>query len=230
MTCWIFVSIFTVLIIEVDHRNVAAGLNFRYSVKDFVTEFTPPIHTSECCAAECLEFVFPIWFTQCGRVWFTLAVPCSNHAVLLKAMAQHVCRETACGLPVRIRLLPATTRNYTKVVIRSIPISDAGGQCETKRLSWTRKRVVAAHYEKDDLLDSWTRSSDISSYHAQFHKGHGSMGAWHGHSMLCVNRPLKSITVLCNEGLDIEDTRGVNESIFRWYIVTCVLWIFLYRK
>ena len=38
-------------------------------------------------------------------------------------------------------------------VIRRLPISDAGGQCETKhRLSWTRKRVVIANYKKDDLL------------------------------------------------------------------------------
>ena len=38
------------------------------------------------------------------------------------------------------------------VVIRSISISHAGGQCETKLLSWTRKRVVAARYRKYDLL------------------------------------------------------------------------------
>ena len=42
---------------------------------------------------------------------------------------------------------------FQEVVIRRIPILDAGGQCETKHsLSWTRKRVVAAHYKKDDLL------------------------------------------------------------------------------
>jgi len=41
------------------------------------------------------------------------------------------------------------------------------------------------------------------------------MGAWHGHSMLCVNRPLMSITVLCNEGSDVQGTSGVNEGIFR---------------
>jgi hypothetical protein len=42
---------------------------------------------------------------------------------------------------------------FHEVVIIRIPISDAGGQCETKhRLSWTRKRVVAAPYKKDDLL------------------------------------------------------------------------------
>ena len=42
-----------------------------------------------CRAAKGLECVFPIWFTQCGRVWFTLAMPCSDHAVLLKITAQH---------------------------------------------------------------------------------------------------------------------------------------------
>jgi hypothetical protein len=42
-----------------------------------------------CRAAKGLECVFPIWFTQCGCVWFTLAMPCSDHAVFLKATAQH---------------------------------------------------------------------------------------------------------------------------------------------
>jgi hypothetical protein len=108
----------------------------------------------------------------------------SDHAVLLKATAQHVRRETVCGLPARFRLLPATMRSSTKVVIRHIPVSDAGGQCETKhRLSRTRKRVVAAHYKKDDLLPS----SDISGYHADFHEGHGTVGAGQGRGMACVN-------------------------------------------
>ena len=49
-------------------------------------------------------------------------MPCSDHAVLLKATPQHGCRETACGLAARVRLLPATTRSSTKIVIRSIPI------------------------------------------------------------------------------------------------------------
>jgi hypothetical protein len=112
-------------------------------------------------------------------------MPCSNHAVLLKATAQDGRRVTACGRPARVRLLPATTRISTKVVIRSIPISDAGGQCETKqRLSWTRKRVLAAHYKKDALLYCWTSSSDISGYMRTFMKDtalseQGSGAAWH---------------------------------------------------
>jgi len=49
-------------------------------------------------------------------------MPCSDHAVLLKATAQHGRQETACRLPARVQLLPATTRSSTKIVIRSIPI------------------------------------------------------------------------------------------------------------
>jgi hypothetical protein len=70
----------------------------------------------------------------------------------------------------------ATTRSSTKVVIRSILISDAGGQFETKQhLSWTRKRVVAAHYKKYSLLNCWTSSSDTSGYHVDFHEGLGTV-------------------------------------------------------
>ena len=70
-------------------------------------------------------------------------MPCSDHPSLLKATAQCRRRETAAGRPARYRLLPATRRSSRKVVIRSIPLSDAGGQCETRqRLSWTRKSLL----------------------------------------------------------------------------------------
>ena len=36
-----------------------------------------------CRAAKGLECVFPIWFRQCGRVWFTLAMPPPCHAVTM---------------------------------------------------------------------------------------------------------------------------------------------------
>jgi hypothetical protein len=59
-----------------------------------------------------------------------------------KALAERHGRETACGRPARFRLLPVTTRSSRKLVVRSIPISDAGGQCETEeRLSRTRRRL-----------------------------------------------------------------------------------------
>jgi hypothetical protein len=115
-------------------------------------------------------------------------LPCSDHAVLLKATAQDGGQDTACGRPTGFWLLPATTRSSTKFILRSVPISDAGGQCETKkRVSWTRKSVVAAHYKKDALLNCWTSSSDIFGYHADFHEGHGTVGSGQGCGMACVN-------------------------------------------
>ena len=136
-----------------------------------------------CRAAKGLECLSHLIYTVRPCLIHTChAMPmlCSDHAVLLKTTAQHVRPETTRGLPAGVRLLPATTRISTKV-IRRIPISDAGGPCETKhRLSWTRKRVVAAHYKQDDLLHCWTSSSDISGYHADFHEEHGTIGAWQG--------------------------------------------------
>ena len=32
--------------------------------------------------------VFPIWFTQCGRVWFTLAMPCPCHALTMPFLSR----------------------------------------------------------------------------------------------------------------------------------------------
>ena len=66
-----------------------------------------PIHTHSmprpCRAAKGLECVFPIWFTQCGRVWFTLAMPCPCHAPTMPFFSrpQHGRLSTAvlcCGL------------------------------------------------------------------------------------------------------------------------------------
>jgi hypothetical protein len=91
-----------------------------------------------CRSAMGLDWVFPIWFTQCGCVWFTHAMPLPCQATTmpfwkqpLKATAQRgmgtawyvwisIGRpQTACGLTARYRLLPVTKWSYTKVVTRS---------------------------------------------------------------------------------------------------------------
>ena len=119
------------------------------------------------CLSHLIHTARPCLIDTCHSV----SMPCSNHTVLLKATARHVRRVTACGLTASFRLLPSTARSSTKFVIRSIPISDAGGQCETKRrLSWTRERVVAVQYNKDDTLNRGASSSDISGYRADFHE------------------------------------------------------------
>jgi len=41
--------------------------------------------------------------------------------------------------------------------------------------------------QKDDLLNCWTSSSEVSGHHADFHEGHGTLGAGQGRGMACVN-------------------------------------------
>jgi len=108
-------------------------------------------------------------------------MPCSDHAVLLKATGQHGRRETTCGLPARLRLLPGATRSSTKIVIRSIPI------LLTTIHTYDCKEWEQHIKKKDDLLNCWTSSSYISGYHADFHEGHGTFGAVQGCGMAYVN-------------------------------------------
>ena len=60
-------------------------------------------------------------------------------------------------------------------------------QSSSQRSIPTTVRVVVAHYKIDDMLNCWTNSSDISGYHADFHEGHGNVGAGQGRGMACVN-------------------------------------------
>jgi hypothetical protein len=123
-------------------------------------------------------------------------MPCSDHAVLLKATAHDGLWATH---------LRSASSGYH---------AEFHEDCYQKHnnpphndLYLRLQRVVAAHYRKDDLLNCWTSSSDVSGYHADFHERHGTLGAgqgrvwinarrgrgtaWaqHGHGMLCVNPP-----------------------------------------
>jgi len=70
------------------------------------------------CLSHLIYTVWPCLIHTCHAA----PMPCSDHAVLLKATAQHGHRETACGLPALVRLLPATMWSSTKVAIRSLPV------------------------------------------------------------------------------------------------------------
>jgi hypothetical protein len=129
-------------------------------------------------AAKGLECVFPIWFTQCGRVWFTLATPCP-------------CRAHAMLWPCRSSQGHGIARLSRDFLWATCPRSFSSGyhtefheDCYQKHTNPPHNdpylrlsRVVVAHYRKDDLLNCWTSSSDISGYHADFHEGHGTVGA-----------------------------------------------------
>jgi hypothetical protein len=48
------------------------------------------------------------------------------------------------------------------------------------------ERSGSSTLQKDDLLNCWISSSGISGYHANFHEGRGTVGAWLGRGMVCV--------------------------------------------
>jgi hypothetical protein len=49
------------------------------------------------------------------------------------------------------------------------------------------EKIGSSTQQKDDLLNCWTNSSDISGYHADIHEGHGTIGTGQGRGMACVN-------------------------------------------
>ena len=53
-------------------------------------------------------------------------------------------------------------------------------QSSSQRSIPTTVNSGSSTLQKDDLLNCWTSSSDISGYHADFHEGHGTVGAWQG--------------------------------------------------
>jgi len=67
-------------------------------------------------------------------------------------------------------------------------------QSSSQRSIHTTVKIGSSALRKRRSVNCWTSSSDISGYHADFHKGHGTLRAWQGHgmawqgnSMLCVN-------------------------------------------
>ena len=114
-----------------------------------------------CRAAKGLECVFSIWFTQCGRVWFTLVMPWPDHAVLLNATAPHGRGDTAvlcCGLE-KNGVVGALHVHVIASVYQTWP------HCVNQMGKTHSKPLEARH-------------------------GRGTAWARHGHGMLCVNRPL----------------------------------------
>jgi hypothetical protein len=60
-------------------------------------------------------------------------------------------------------------------------------QSSSQRSIPTTVKNGSSTLKKDDLLNCWTRNSDNSGYNADFHEGHGTVGAGLGRGMACVN-------------------------------------------
>jgi hypothetical protein len=57
----------------------------------------------------------------------------------------------------------------------------------SQRSTPTTVKSGSSTLQKDNLLNCWTISSDISGYHADFHEGHGTVGAGQVRGVACVN-------------------------------------------
>jgi hypothetical protein len=200
-----FSPVYTCFVFSHPQSEVQYFYKTRPSQRDqcFVTtlrsKFKTPLHTlkagshsacrahavpTTCRAAKGLECVFPISFTQCGRVWFTLAMPRPCHTLTMPFFSrpQHstaVERRPVDYLPAFgfFRLPRGVPRRllseaYLSPSQRSIPTTVKSG---------------SSTLQKDDLLNCWTSSSDISGYHADFHEGHGTVGARQGRGMAYAN-------------------------------------------
>jgi hypothetical protein len=104
-----------------------------------------------CLAAKGLECVFPIWFTRCSRVWFTLAMPRPCHPRPCRCSQGH---DTA--RPSRDYLFAFGFFRLPCGVPRNCNQMHTDLRCRwpvwnQTPFAWTRKRVVAAHYKKDSV-------------------------------------------------------------------------------
>ena len=140
-----------------------------------------------CRAAKGLEYVFPIWFTQCGRVWFTLAMPCPCYAPTMPFFSRPRHSTSVERRPVGYLTASVSSgyhaefhdgRYQTYISLRSRwPVWNQ------TPFVMDDEKIGSSRLQKDDLLHCWTSSSDISGYHADFHEGHGAIGAGQGKGM-----------------------------------------------
>jgi hypothetical protein len=133
-----------------------------------------------CRAAKGLECVFPIWFTQCGRVWFTLAMPRPCHALTMPFFSRP--RHSTAVKRRSVGYLP--TFGFFRLPHRLLP---EAYQSSSQRSIPTNIKSGSFTLQKRPSVNCWTSSSDISDYHADLHDGHGTVGAGQRHGIACVN-------------------------------------------
>jgi hypothetical protein len=134
-------------------------------------------------AAKGLDCVFPIWFTQCGRVWFTHAMPC-----LCRAHAMpRPCRYESEFLRPRHSAAWARHGHSMTCELASAVQRLHVGDLRAFGFFWLPRGFPRRLSEHINTLNCRTSSSDISGYYADFHEGHGTVGEWQGRGMACVN-------------------------------------------
>jgi hypothetical protein len=150
-----------------------------------------------CHAAKGLECVFPIWFTQCGCVWFTLTMPCPCHALTLLFFARPrystaVERRPVGYLPT-FGFFHLPRRVPQKLLSEayqssqwSIPTTVKSGSSTLQKRRELAVQIFPATmwtFTKDMALSEQGRSA---AWHVWIK---GTTWAWHGQGILRVNRP-----------------------------------------
>ena len=110
-----------------------------------------------------LECVFPIWFTQCGRVWFTLVMPSPCHAATMPFFSR--------------------PRHSTAIERRPCCGLEKNGMFG----AWQGHGMASVNQTRSHCVNQMgkTHYKPLAARH-----GRGMAWARHGHSMLCVNPPL----------------------------------------
>jgi hypothetical protein len=118
-----------------------------------------------CRAANGLECVFPIWFTQCGRVWFTLAMPRPCHALTMPFLSRS---------------------RHSKAVDRR-PVGYLPALGFFRLPHGVPRRLLSEAYQSSSQQSIPTT---VKSGRGVCELTYGMAGELHGHGMLCVNPPL----------------------------------------
>jgi hypothetical protein len=137
-----------------------------------------------CRAAKSLDYFFPVWFTQCGRIWYTQTHTHTHTPCRARAMPRPCSSESDISRPRHSAIWAQHSMCELASVVQwrhvgDLPVSASSGYHAEFHESCYQKHT--------NPLNRRTRSSDISGYQADFHEGQGTVGEWQGRGMACVN-------------------------------------------
>ena len=146
-----------------------------------------------CCAANGLEYAFPIWFTQHGRAWFTPAMPRPCHPRPCPYSQGH-----GTARPSRAGVWATCSRSVSSDFPRGV--SRSSYQTHTNcRCRWPVSNQTPFVMDKEKSGSSTLQKKKTMCYTVglavrifpatirTFTKDTGTVGAWQGRCMACVN-------------------------------------------
>jgi hypothetical protein len=156
-------------------------------------------------AAKDLDWAFLIWFAQCGRVWFTHAMPRPCHTRKMPLWKRLFKATAQCGMDMAIAWHGHGMGMAWAWYGHGMGMAwEWHGNCICELASAILRRHVGdllafgffrlprgvprrLYQKHTNPLKCRASSSDISGYHVDFHEGHGTVGEWQGRGMVCVN-------------------------------------------